>query len=110
MTGVPVSVTATPPPPLQIKIVPASLQAKETLPIIVPNTVSASSAVTSSSQSAPVVSVQVVNSADVPGSPDEDEVTEVLPSEEVKLLISLLCFVSASFHQPFVNVSFLEAG
>ncbi|XP_019960098.2 TOX high mobility group box family member 4-A isoform X1 [Paralichthys olivaceus] len=82
MTGVPVSVTATPPPPLQIKIVPSSLQGKETLPIIVPNTLSTSSAVTSSSQSAPVVSVQVVNSADVSGSPDEDEVTEVLPSEE----------------------------
>ncbi|CAB1434045.1 unnamed protein product [Pleuronectes platessa] len=87
-TGVPVSVTATPPPPLQIKIVPASLQGKETLPIIVPNTVTASSAVTSPSHSAPVVSVQVVNSADVSGIPDEDEVTEVLPSEEDEMEVN----------------------
>lgn len=103
----PVSVTATPPPPLQIKIVPASLQGKEALPIIVPNTADASSTVTTSAQSTPVVSVQVVNSADVSGSQDEDEVTEVLPSEEVNVpLISLLwfvqvCFVLASFDCSF---------
>uniref|UniRef100_A0A3Q3MNU8 TOX high mobility group box family member 4 a n=1 Tax=Mastacembelus armatus TaxID=205130 RepID=A0A3Q3MNU8_9TELE len=36
--GLAVSVTATPPPPLQIKIVPASLQGAEALPIIVPST------------------------------------------------------------------------
>uniref|UniRef100_A0A3Q3L3X7 TOX high mobility group box family member 4 a n=1 Tax=Labrus bergylta TaxID=56723 RepID=A0A3Q3L3X7_9LABR len=53
--GVPVSLTATPPPPLQIKIVPSSLQGKDTLPIIVPSTV----ALTTSAQSAPV-SVQSV--------------------------------------------------
>ena len=92
--GLPVSVTATPPPPLQIKIVPASLQGKEALPIIVPNTAAAASTVTASAQSAPLVSVQVVNSADVSGSPDEDEVTELLPSEEVNILLnSLLWFV-----------------
>ncbi|GAA6222402.1 TOX high mobility group box family member 4-A-like isoform X1 [Lates japonicus] len=84
----PVSVTATPPPPLQIKIVPASLQGKEALPIIVPNSADASSTVTSSAQSTPVVSVQVVNSADVSGSPDEDEVTEVLPSEEDEMEVN----------------------
>uniref|UniRef100_A0A3Q3EBY4 TOX high mobility group box family member 4 a n=1 Tax=Labrus bergylta TaxID=56723 RepID=A0A3Q3EBY4_9LABR len=76
--GVPVSLTATPPPPLQIKIVPSSLQGKDTLPIIVPSTV----ALTTSAQSAPV-SVQVVNSADSQGNTDDDEVTEVLHSEEV---------------------------
>ncbi|XP_039999791.1 TOX high mobility group box family member 4-A isoform X3 [Xiphias gladius] len=85
-SGLPVSVTATPPPPLQIKIVPASLQGKEALPIIVPNTAAASSTVTASAQSAPVVSVQVVNSADVSGSPDEDE--EVLPSEEDEMEVN----------------------
>nr|XP_043890672.1 TOX high mobility group box family member 4-A-like isoform X2 [Solea senegalensis] len=83
-----VSVTATPPPPLQIKIVPASLQGKETLPIIVPNSASASSTVTTSSTSAPIVSVQVLNSADVSGGADEDEVTEVLPSEEEEMEVT----------------------
>uniref|UniRef100_A0A3B5BN39 TOX high mobility group box family member 4-A-like n=1 Tax=Stegastes partitus TaxID=144197 RepID=A0A3B5BN39_9TELE len=84
--GHPVSVTATPPPPLQIKIVPASIQGKEALPRIVPNTAAASSTATTSGQSAPVVSVQVVNSAETSGNGDEDVVTEVLPSEvSVKL-------------------------
>lgn len=86
--GLPVSVTATPPPPLQIKIVPASLQGKDALPIIVPNTVAVSSTATLSVQSAPVVSVQVVNSADTTGNTDEDEVTEVLPSEEDEMEVS----------------------
>ncbi|XP_008332952.1 TOX high mobility group box family member 4-A isoform X2 [Cynoglossus semilaevis] len=76
------SVTATPPPPLQIKIVPTPVQGKDELPIIVPKTVAASSAVASTSQNAPVVSVQVVNSAEVSGGADEDEVTEVLHTEE----------------------------
>lgn len=88
--GLPVSVTATPPPPLQIKIVPASLQGKDALPIIVPNTAVVSSTATTSAQSAPVVSVQVVNSADTQGNTDEDEVTEVLPSEEVHVLYSFV--------------------
>lgn len=92
--GLPVSITATPPPPLQIKIVPASLQGKEALPIIVPNTAAVSSTVTTSAQSAPMVSVQVVNSTDTPSNTDEDEVTEVLPSEDVNFLLnSLLLFV-----------------
>ncbi|XP_071347406.1 TOX high mobility group box family member 4-A isoform X2 [Trachinotus anak] len=86
--GLPVSITATPPPPLQIKIVPAPLQGKEALPIIVPNNADASSTATTSAQPAPVVSVQVVNSADVSGSADEDEVTEVLPSEEDEMEVN----------------------
>ncbi|KAI3374432.1 hypothetical protein L3Q82_006256 [Scortum barcoo] len=86
--GLPVSVTATPPPPLQIKIVPASLQGKDTLPIIVPNTVAGSSTTTTSAQSAPVVSVHVVNSADTSGNTDDDEVTEVLPSEEDEMEVN----------------------
>lgn len=87
--GLPVSVTATPPPPLQIKIVPASLQGKDALPIIVPNTAAPSAAMTTSGQSASIVAVQVMNAADVSGSPDEEDVTEVLPSEEVTHLHSL---------------------
>lgn len=90
MPGLPASVTATPPPPLQIKIVPASLQGKDSLPIIVPDTTNVSTTVTTSAQSGPVVSVQVVNSADTAGNTDEDEVTEVLPSEEVNILLNLL--------------------
>ncbi|XP_078120817.1 epidermal Langerhans cell protein LCP1-like [Sander vitreus] len=86
--GLPVSVTATPPPPLQIKIVPASLQSKEALPIIVPKTVAVSSTVTTSAQSAPIVSVQVVNSTDTSGSTDDDEVTEVLHSEEEEMEVN----------------------
>ncbi|XP_049453696.1 TOX high mobility group box family member 4-A [Epinephelus fuscoguttatus] len=88
MPGVPVSITATPPPPLQIKIVPASLQGKESLPIIVPNTVAVSSSATTSAQSAPVVSVQVVNSTDTSGNTDEDVVTEVLHSEEEEMEVN----------------------
>lgn len=87
--GLPVSVTATPPPPLQIKIVPASLQGKDALPIIVPNTAAPSAAMTTSAQSASIVAVQVMNPADVSGSPEEEDVTEVLPSEEVTQLHSL---------------------
>ncbi|XP_038560791.1 TOX high mobility group box family member 4-A-like isoform X1 [Micropterus salmoides] len=86
--GLPVSITATPPPPLQIKIVPASLQGKEALPIIVPNTAAVSSTVTTSAQSAPMVSVQVVNSTDTPSNTDEDEVTEVLPSEDDEMEVN----------------------
>ncbi|XP_028987654.1 TOX high mobility group box family member 4-A isoform X2 [Betta splendens] len=79
--GLSMSVTATPPPPLQIKIVPGSLLRAEALPIIVPTTAAGSSTATLSAESAPM-SAQVVNADDVPGNPDEDEVTEVLPSEE----------------------------
>ncbi|XP_047444499.1 TOX high mobility group box family member 4-A isoform X2 [Mugil cephalus] len=86
--GLPVSVTATPPPPLQIKIVPASIQGKEALPIIVPNTAAASSTATTSAQSVPILSVQVVNSAETPSNPDGDYVTEVLHSEEDEMEVN----------------------
>uniref|UniRef100_A0A3Q3WQU8 HMG box domain-containing protein n=1 Tax=Mola mola TaxID=94237 RepID=A0A3Q3WQU8_MOLML len=69
MLGLPVSVTATPPPPLQIKIVPASLQGKDSLPIIVPNTANVSAAACVSAQSAAVVSLQV-DHMEVNGSSD----------------------------------------
>lgn len=76
------AVAATPPPPLQIKIVPASLQSKDSQPIIVPDDEAVRPTVVSA-QTAPMVAVQVVSAVDTPASTDEDEVTEVLPSEEV---------------------------
>lgn len=83
------SVTATPPPPLQIKIVPAPIQGKQALPIIVPSTAASSSTETTSAQAPPVVSLlQEDDSAETSGhadDDDDDDVTEVLPSEEVKL-------------------------
>ncbi|KAM8849615.1 TOX high mobility group box family member 4 isoform 2-T2 [Spinachia spinachia] len=84
--GLPVSIAATPPPPLQIKIFPASLQGKEVLPIIVPNTVSLSS--TATGQSATGMSVQLVNSTDASGNTEDDEVTEVLHSEEEEMEVN----------------------
>lgn len=87
MPGLPLSVTCTPPPPLQIKIVPASLQGKDALPIIVPTTAAAASPVTST---APVSAVQMLNSADTQGNHDEDVFTEVLASEEVHVCLNIL--------------------
>ncbi|KAJ4936364.1 hypothetical protein JOQ06_000958 [Pogonophryne albipinna] len=86
LAGFPVSVAATSPPPLQIKIVPSSLQGKETLPIMIPNTMAVSSTPTTSAQAA-VVSLQV-NSADTSGSADDDEVTEVLHSDEEEMEVN----------------------
>ncbi|XP_072219817.1 TOX high mobility group box family member 4 isoform X1 [Leuresthes tenuis] len=77
--GYPMSVTATPPPPLQIKILPASIQDKQVASIIVPSTAAA----TASAQS-----VQVLNSAETAGNPDEDDVTEVLHSEEEEMEVN----------------------
>ncbi|XP_075876699.1 epidermal Langerhans cell protein LCP1-like isoform X2 [Nelusetta ayraudi] len=79
--GLPMAIAATPPPPLQIKIVPASLRSKDSQPIIVPDDEEVRPAV-ASPQPAPMVAVQVVSAVDTPASTDEDEVTEVLPSEE----------------------------
>lgn len=80
--GLAVAVAATPPPPLQIKIVPASLRSKDSQPIIVPDDEEVRPTV-ASPQTAPMVAVQVVSAVDMPASTDEDEVTELLPSEEV---------------------------
>ncbi|KAM9333567.1 TOX high mobility group box family member 4-B [Pholidichthys leucotaenia] len=88
--GHPMSVMATPPPPLQIKIVPAPIQGKEVLPVIVPATVASSPSAATSVQSAPVISVlQVVNAAEMSVNPDDD-VTEVLPSEEDEMEVTEL--------------------
>ncbi|XP_068196900.1 TOX high mobility group box family member 4-A [Antennarius striatus] len=76
--GLAVSVTSTPPPPLQIKIVPASLQGGEALPIIVPNM----------SGGATAVALRVVNASRAPAHTDEDEVTEVVPSEEEEMEVN----------------------
>ncbi|XP_013864397.1 TOX high mobility group box family member 4-A [Austrofundulus limnaeus] len=68
-----VPITATPPPPLQIKIVPASIQDKGSAQIILPNTKTAA---------ASAHSIQVVNSAATSGVPVNEDVTEVLDSDE----------------------------
>lgn len=72
----PVSLLATSPPPLQIKIVPASIQDRDSLPIIVPDT-DVLLAATTSARSAPAVSAQGLNPAATSG--------HVLPSEEVNV-------------------------
>ncbi|KAM9844673.1 TOX high mobility group box family member 4 isoform 2-T2 [Aulostomus maculatus] len=87
VSGLPVSVTTTPPPPLQIKIVPASLQGKDGLPIIVPTTVAAGSTVISP-QCASAAAVQMVTAAVTAGNHNEDVVTEVLPSEEDEMEVN----------------------
>ncbi|XP_041847245.1 TOX high mobility group box family member 4-A [Melanotaenia boesemani] len=74
-----VSVTATPPPPLQIKILPASISNKEVTSIIVPT----AAAATTSAQA-----VHAVNSAETSGNSDEDVVTEVLHSEEDEMEVN----------------------
>ncbi|CDQ85485.1 unnamed protein product [Oncorhynchus mykiss] len=73
--GLPVSITATPPPPLQIKIVPASLQADSSLPIIVTTTATAHS----------IVALQLAKSTDLTTSADEDLVTEEFTSGEMEM-------------------------
>ncbi|XP_035644622.1 TOX high mobility group box family member 4 isoform X2 [Oncorhynchus keta] len=89
--GLPVSITATPPPPLQIKIVPASLQAESSLPIIVTTTATAhsigvtTSAVPASAYSTPTVALQLAKSTDLTTSADEDLVTEEFTSGEMEM-------------------------
>lgn len=80
----PVSLLAASPPPLQIKIVPASIQDKDSLPIIVPDTDVLLATTTSvRSAAAAAVSAQGLNSAATSGR--ADDVTHVLPSEEVNV-------------------------
>lgn len=79
----PVSLLATSPPPLQIKIVPASIQDKDSLPIFVPDADVFLAATTTSGRSAPAAAAQALNSAATSGR--ADEVTHVLPSEEVNV-------------------------
>ncbi|XP_017276420.1 TOX high mobility group box family member 4-A [Kryptolebias marmoratus] len=67
------SITATSPPPLQIKIVPASIQDKEAAQIILPDTEAAAVS---------AQSIQVVNSAVTSGVPVDDDIAEVLDSDE----------------------------
>lgn len=78
----PMSLLATSPPPLQIKIVPASIPDRDCLPIIVPDT-NVLLTTTTSARPAPAVSAQGMNPAATSGR--VDEVTHVLPSEEVNV-------------------------
>uniref|UniRef100_A0A1A8MUD0 TOX high mobility group box family member 4 n=2 Tax=Nothobranchius pienaari TaxID=704102 RepID=A0A1A8MUD0_9TELE len=80
-----VSVTATPPPPLQIKIVPGSiqsLQGKESAQIIVPSSAAAGSAATSGNQVDDVVTVL---------DSDEDEMEVSVPSEPTPVCVRAGC-------------------
>lgn len=109
MPGLPVSITATPPPPLQIKIVPAAMLGKDSLPIIVSDTVAVTSSTTASVQSAPVVSVQVVNSVDTRENADSDDITtEVLPSEEVNIRLNLLLMLVLCQARPVIIHKYLS--
>ncbi|XP_061694453.1 TOX high mobility group box family member 4-A isoform X2 [Syngnathoides biaculeatus] len=86
--GLPVSVTAAPPPPLQIKIVPSSLQRKDIVPIIIPATATVASTPSASTLAA---AVQVVNSAESAGQHDVEVISEVLPSEEGEMEVNESC-------------------
>lgn len=87
----PVSVTTTPPPPLQIKIVPASLQGNTG--VVVSTAATANSVGTSHSTtgptsvySTPTVDVQVVKSSD---ATDEETVTEEFTPGEVEMELNV---------------------
>ena len=77
--GPPASVPVAPPPPLQIKIIPATIQDKGTAPAVVAGAAGAA---------ASAQSLQRVNS-DPPCTPDEDVVAEVLHSEEVNVAAAI---------------------
>ncbi|KAM6948235.1 TOX high mobility group box family member 4-B [Aplochiton taeniatus] len=88
--------TATAPPPLQIKIVPSSLQGNTAVPLVVSTastanllSVALSSAAPTSAYSAPTVAVQVVNSSDSSGNAEEEVVAEEFSSGEVAMELSV---------------------
>lgn len=96
--GSSVAVTATLPPPLQIKIVPASLHSDLSAPIIVTTATSAnpvisSSTVAASAHSTPV-EVQVEQANEVTG--ENEFVMEELASEEMKMEVSVAPAASSS--------------
>lgn len=78
----PVSLLATSPPPLQIKIVPASIQDRDSLPIILPDT-DVLLATSTSVRPPPAVSAQGLDSA--AASSLVNDVARVLRSEEVSV-------------------------
>ncbi|KAL0966320.1 hypothetical protein UPYG_G00293850 [Umbra pygmaea] len=95
--GHPVSITATPPPPLQIKIVPASLQADASLPIIVTSTTTTSSVgITTPVYSSPIVASQLTKSTNLTNSADDDTVTEEFTSGEMEVEFNVSPCVATS--------------
>ncbi|XP_077412312.1 epidermal Langerhans cell protein LCP1-like isoform X2 [Vanacampus margaritifer] len=86
--GLPVSITAAPPPPLQIKIVPATLQRKDTQPIVIPATATVASTVSGATL---VAGVQLMNSAESAAQHDEEVISEMLPSEEDEMEVNESC-------------------
>ncbi|XP_061926307.1 TOX high mobility group box family member 4-A-like [Entelurus aequoreus] len=81
----PVFITVAQPPPLKIKILPASFQKKDLLSVIVPVTVNSTL-----SSSAPAATVRVVNSA-VSAGQREKVISEALPSDEDEMEVTELC-------------------
>ncbi|MEQ2163857.1 hypothetical protein GOODEAATRI_000350 [Goodea atripinnis] len=73
----PVTIAATSPPPLQIKIVPASVKDRLAASVVVPSIAAAAT------------SVQVVNEGKSAAVSGDDDVTEVLDSDEVKIITTM---------------------
>ncbi|KAI7809336.1 putative TOX high mobility group box family member 4-A [Triplophysa rosa] len=98
--GSSLAVTATPPPPLQIKIVPASLHSDLSAPIIVTTATSANPVISSSSVAASThstpVEVQVEQGNEQPVTGQNEVVTEELASEEMEMEVSVAPAASSS--------------
>ncbi|KAM4728453.1 TOX high mobility group box family member 4 [Anableps anableps] len=75
--GQPVTIAATSPPPLQIKIVPASVQDRLAASVVVP-----------SAAAAAATSVQAAQDGSSAAAPGDDDVTEVLDSDEDVMEVS----------------------
>ncbi|XP_051553303.1 TOX high mobility group box family member 4-like isoform X1 [Myxocyprinus asiaticus] len=98
--GSSVAGTAMPPPPLQIKIVPASLHSDLSTPIIVTTATSANSVISSSTISASghptPVEVQVEKPSEQFVTDENEAVMEELASEEMEMEVSVAPAVSSS--------------
>ncbi|XP_061746389.1 TOX high mobility group box family member 4-A [Nerophis ophidion] len=81
----PVFITVAQPPPLKIKILPASFQKKDLLSVMVPVTGNSTL-----SSSAPAATVRVVNSAESAGQ-REKVISETLPSDEDEMEVTEMC-------------------
>lgn len=73
--GQPVTTAAMPPPPLQIKIVPASVQDRLATSVVTPSATAAAAATT----------VQLAQDGSSAAATSDDDITEILDSDEVNL-------------------------
>lgn len=98
--GSSVAVTATPPPPLQIKIVPASLHSNLSAPIIVTTATSVNPVISSSTIAASAlptpVELQVEHPSEQLVTAENEVVTEELASEEMEMEVSVAPAASSS--------------